>query len=166
MDFPGILEYLNNNLGKDFLIIDEELPPETVKVSAQNWNRLASFLREDEQLLFDAMMCITGIDEGIESEYLAVMYNLHSMKYKHKIEVYIQVSKSEPKVPSVERIWRIADWFERETYDMYGIEFEGHRDLRRILLPSDWEGFPLRKDYKFPETYHGIVVDKMKEGWE
>ncbi len=166
MDFPGILEYLNNSLGKDFLIIDEELPPETVKVSTQNWNRLASFLREDEQLLFDAMMCITGIDEGIESEYLAVMYNLHSMKYKHKIEVYIQVSKSEPKVPSVEQIWRIADWFEREIYDMYGIEFEGHRDLRRILLPSDWEGFPLRKDYKFPETYHGIVVDKMKEGWE
>ena len=166
MDFPGILEYLNNSLGKDFLIIDEELPPETVKVSAQNWNRLASFLREDEQLLFDAMMCITGIDEGIESEYLAVMYNLHSMKCKHKIEVYIQVSKSEPKVPSVEQIWRIADWFEREIYDMYGIEFEGHRDLRRILLPSDWEGFPLRKDYKFPETYNGIVVDKMKEGWE
>ena len=166
MDFPGILEYLNNSLGKDFLIIDEELPPETVKVSAQNWNRLASFLREDEQLFFDAMMCITGIDEGIESEYLAVMYNLHSMKYKHKIEVYIKISKSEPKVPSVEQIWRIADWFEREIYDMYGIEFEGHRDLRRILLPSDWEGFPLRKDYKFPETYHGIVVDKMKEGWE
>ena len=166
MDFPGILEYLNNSLGKDFLIIDEELPPETVKVSAQNWNRLASFLREDEQLFFDAMMCITGIDEGIESEYLAVMYNLHSMKYKHKIEVYIQISKSEPKVPSVEQIWRIADWFEREIYDMYGIEFEGHRDLRRSLLPSDWEGFPLRKDYKFPETYHGIVVDKMKEGWE
>ena len=52
MDFPGILEYLNNSLGKDFLIIDEELPPETVKVSAQNWNRLASFLREDEQLFF------------------------------------------------------------------------------------------------------------------
>ena len=166
MDFPGILEYLNNSLGKDFLIIDEELPPETVKVSAQNWNRLASFLREDELLFFDAMMCITGIDEGIESEYLAVMYNHHSMKYKHKIEVYIQISKSEPKVPSVEQIWRIADWFEREIYDMYGIEFEGHRDLRRILLPSDWEGFPLRKDYKFPETYHGIVVDKMKEGWE
>ena len=166
MDFPGILEYLNNSLGKDFLIIDEELPPDTVKVSALYWNRLASFLREDEQLFFDAMMCITGIDEGIESEYLAVMYNLHSMKYKHKIEVYIQISKSEPKVPSVEQIWRIADWFEREIYDMYGIEFEGHRDLRRILLPSDWEGFPLRKDYKFPETYHGIVVDKMKEGWE
>tara|TARA_Y100001956_G_C4126076_1_gene190144 strand:- start:121 stop:621 length:501 start_codon:yes stop_codon:yes gene_type:complete len=166
MDFDRILEYINNNFGKDFVSFDEELTPETIKVYSKNWHKLASFIREDEKLFFDSMMCITGIDEGIESEYLAVIYNLHSMKHKHKLEVYIQTPKSEPKVPSVEQIWRVADWFERETYDMYGIEFEGHRDLRRILLPSDWEGFPLRKDYKFPETYHGIVVDKMKEGWE
>ena len=144
----------------------DENHSQRIIVSSNEWEELSKFLKNDYELFFDSMMCITGIDEGIESEYLAVMYNLHSMKYKHKIEVYIQISKSEPKVPSVEQIWRIADWFEREIYDMYGIEFEGHRDLRRILLPSDWEGFPLRKDYKFPETYHGIVVDKMKEGWE
>ena len=112
-------------------------------------------------------MCIRdSIDEGVESENLAVIYNLHSMQHNHKLEIYVSMPKSDPKVPSVEQIWRVADWFEREVYDMFGIEFEGHRDLRRILLPSDWDGFPLRKDYEFPETWHGIVINKMKEGWE
>ena len=89
-----------------------------------------------------------------------------TMEYNHCIEVRISIPRANAKVPSVEKIWRIADWFERETYDMLGIEFTGHRDLRRILLPEDWEGWPLRKDYQVQETYHGIVVPKMKEGWE
>ena len=93
-------------------------------------------------------------------------YNLHSMKHLHKIEVRIKVTNDKPNIPSVEQVWRVADWFERETYDMFGINFIGHRDLRRILLPEDWEGWPLRKDYQEQETYHGIVVPKVKEGWE
>ncbi|MBH30811.1 MAG: NADH-quinone oxidoreductase subunit C [Candidatus Marinimicrobia bacterium] len=166
MDFAGILTAINTKFGDGFATVDEEAAPETVQVSPSKWGELAPFLRKDDTLSFDAMMCITGIDEGAESENLAVVYNLHSMKQNHKLEVYVSTPRTAPKVPSVEQIWRIADWFERETYDMFGIEFEGHRDLRRILLPSDWEGFPLRKDYQFPDTYRGIVVDKMKEGWE
>lgn len=166
MDFAGILTAINTKFGDGFATIDEEAAPETVRVSSSQWGELAPFLREEDTLSFDAMMCITGIDEGAESENLGVVYNFHSMKHNHKLEVYVPTPRIAPKVPSVEQIWRIADWFERETYDMFGIEFEGHRDLRRILLPSDWEGFPLRKDYQFPDTYRGIVVDKMKEGWE
>ena len=60
----------------------------------------------------------------------------------------------------------MSNWFEREAYDMYGIVFEGHRDMTRILCPEDWDGWPLRKDYEVQETYHGIVVPKIKEGWE
>ena len=67
------------------------------------------------------MMCITGIDEGIDSTNLGVVYNLHSMKYNHKIEIYIPVDKNDPKIFSVEKIWRMAEWFEREIYDMYGL---------------------------------------------
>ena len=88
------------------------------------------------------------------------------MQHNHCTEIRISVSIDKPTIPSVEQIWRIADWFERETYDMLGIEFSDHRDLRRILLPDDWEGWPLRKDYQVQETYHGIAVPKMKEGWE
>jgi len=88
------------------------------------------------------------------------------MKHRHRVEIRISADRANPKIPSVEQIWRMADWFEREAYDMYGIIFEGHQNMTRILCPDDWEGWPLRKDYKAPETYHGIVVPKIKEGWE
>ena len=88
------------------------------------------------------------------------------MKYRFAIEIRIAIPKNKAEIPSIEQVWRIGDWFERETYDMYGISFSGHTDLRRILLPDDWEGWPLRKDYEVQETYHGIVVPKVKEGWE
>ena len=110
------------------------------------WLEIATWLKTESSLLFD--------------------YNLHSMVHDHYLEIRIRVARSNAKIPSVEQVWRIADWFERETYDMLGIEYVGHRDLRRILLPDDWEGWPLRKDYKEQETYHGIVVPKMKEGWD
>ena len=88
------------------------------------------------------------------------------MKHLHSVEIRIKVKIDNPDIPSVYSIWRGADCFERETYYMFGINFTGHRDLRRILLPEDWNGWPLRKDYEEQETYHGIVVPKVKEGWE
>ena len=105
-------------------------------------------------------MCDIG-EDNVEARY-----KLQSMTKNHYIEIRIQVPVKNPQIPSVETVWRIADWFERETYDMFGIEFLKHRDLRRILLPEDWEGWPLRKNYEVQETYHGIVIPKMKEGWE
>lgn len=147
------------------ITIDEN-HSERIISTPKEWEELSKFLRNDYDLFFDSMMCITGIDEGIDSNNLGIVYNLHSMKYNHKIEVYVPIDKKNPKIFSVEKIWRMAEWFEREAYDMYGIIFDGHSDLRRILLPDDWDGFPLRKDYQFPKTWHGIVVDKIKDGWE
>ena len=88
------------------------------------------------------------------------------MSHNHAVEIRIKADRSDPKIPSVEQVWRIGDWFERETYDMYGIEFEDHRNMTRLLCPDDWEGWPLRKDYETQELYHGIVVPKVKDGWE
>ena len=151
-------------------MVENEFPGSTIdgddfiQLYPQKWFEIASWLRKEESLFFDSLQCQMGVDIGEEN--LESRYNLHSMKHDHYVEIRIAVSRSSPKIPSVEQIWRIADWFERETYDMLGIEFVGHRDLRRILLPDDWEGWPLRKDYQEQETYHGIVVPKVKEGWE
>ncbi len=144
--------------------LDDEQSDEWIQLKPENWLKIAKWMQSDDELHFDSLQCNTGMDlgEGI----LESRYNLHSMKHLHKIEVRIKVTNDKPNIPSVELVWRVADWFERETYDMFGINFIGHRDLRRILLPEDWEGWPLRKDYQEQETYHGIVVPKVKEGWE
>jgi NADH-quinone oxidoreductase subunit C len=143
---------LNEDVEK-YLLVDPKI-----------WYQFSIWLKAEETLLFDSLQCQTGFDLG--DGVLEARYNLHSMKQDHYTEIRIQVDKNKPEIPSVESVWRIADWFERETYDMLGIVFKGHRDMRRILLPDDWEGWPLRKDYQVQETYHGIVIPKMKEGWE
>ena len=149
------------------LIENENLAGLQIEIDGKSWEKLSRFLKDDPRLLFDQLECITGIDTGSEGP-LQSRYNLHSMELRHKVEIVISHDRKNPKVSSVEQVWRIADWFERETYDMFGIEYVGHRDLRRILCPDDWEGWPLRKDYKGQEFYHGIMVPKVKEedGWE
>ena len=144
--------------------IDGEQNEKWIQLKSENWFEIANYLKSDEGLLFDSLQCNTGVDIG--EEFLESRYNLHSMKHLNSIEIRIKVSIENPEIPSVEKIWRVADWFERETYDMFGIVFSSHSDLRRILLPEDWEGWPLRKDYEVQETYHGIVIPKVKEGWE
>tara|TARA_B100001250_G_scaffold47625_1_gene37278 strand:+ start:1683 stop:2522 length:840 start_codon:yes stop_codon:yes gene_type:complete len=135
-----------------------------IQLKPENWLEIATWLKTDKDLIFDSLQCNTGMDLG--EGVLESRYNLHSMKHLHSTEIRIKVNIENPDIPSVEKVWRVADWFERETYDMFGINFTGHRDLRRILLPDDWQGWPLRKDYEEQETYHGIVVPKVKEGWE
>ena len=94
---------------------------------------------------------------------LEVVYHLSSYTYKYRLTLKVRLPRWQgdvtgelPEIPSVSGVWAIADWHEREAYDMFGIRFTGHPNLRRILCPEDWEGFPLRKDYEFPLEYHGI----------
>jgi len=144
--------------------IDGEQNKDWIQLKSNDWFEIANWLKTNEELFFDSLQCNTGMDLG--EGVLESRYNLHSMKHLHKVEIRIKVNTESPDIPSVEKIWRVADWFERETYDMFGINFVGHRDMRRILLPDDWQGWPLRKNYEEQETYHGIVVPKVKEGWE
>ena len=94
------------------------------------------------------------------------MFLLFSLEEKHYIEVRVEVDRDNPIIPTVESIWKAANWHEREAYDLFGIKYEGHSDLRRILLPNDWEGYPPRKDFVTPEFYNGMPVPKDKTDWE
>lgn len=134
-------------------------------------NSICKFLKEDENLKFDNLALLSGVDdnnatkvkdeegnESLEGHTLSVYYHIESMQIGHKIVIKVSAPIENAEVESVEDVWRVADWHEREAYDMYGIKFLNHPDLRRILMPYDWTGFPLRKDYKNPEFYQGMKI--------
>lgn len=118
-----------------------------VVVSREKLLDVCKFLKEDPELAFDFLSFVCGVDYFPCQPRFEVVYQLYSTKHHHRFRVKTKVPEEDPKVPSVVGIWPTADWHERETYDLFGIEFQGHPDLRRILLPSDWVGHPLRKDY-------------------
>jgi len=117
---------------------------------------ICMFLRDEESLQFDNLSCLSGVD--YDKDNLAVVYHLISYVHNHRLVLKTLAPKSNPVVKTVTDVWAAANWHEREAYDLIGINFEGHPDLRRILLPEDWEGHPLRKDYKVPEFYRGMKV--------
>jgi NADH-quinone oxidoreductase subunit C len=133
----------------------ENVPDPFIKIQAEKINDVAEFTKKDDRLQFDYLSCLSGVDYKGK---LGVVYHLYSMKHRHKIVLKVEVPTEAPNVPSVESVWKTADWHEREAFDLLGINFTGHPDLRRILLPDDWEGHPLRKDYQTPEFYNGMKV--------
>ncbi len=116
---------------------------------------VSQFLRDDDRLSMDHLELLGGADY---KDRIEVVYVLYSMKNRHRYTLKCRLPREAPAIHSVESIWSVANWHEREAYDMFGIVFEGHSDLRRILCPDDWEGYPLRKDYKFPKTYRDMPV--------
>lgn len=161
MTIQDIYDRLVEQFGEDMLEISDEEFARYIIVRAGGWFGIAQYLAEDPKLQFDSLMCLTGVDYGPKEDRMEVVYDLHSMTHKHKLSIKIQGPREEFHVPSVESVWRTADWHEREAYDMFGIIFDGHRNLKRLLLPQDWEGHPLKKDYEVQEYYHGIRVPKV-----
>lgn len=117
---------------------------------------ICQYLRDESDLAFDNLNCVSCVDHGDQT--LLVVYHIESLSHRHQIALKVSVPIDHPIVPSVTPIWASANWHEREGYDMFGIKFFGHPDLRRILLDDDWVGHPLRKDYKHPEFYRGMKV--------
>jgi NADH-quinone oxidoreductase subunit C len=127
------------------------------KVKPESLLDVCAVMATDPDLHFDSLMCVSGVDYGAKLK-LGVVYNIHSMRHRHAYCLKVDLPREDPHIPSVCGVWRGADWLERETYDMIGAVFDGHPDMRRILCPDDWEGFPLRKDYEVQEYYHGVRV--------
>ncbi|MDX1904901.1 MAG: NADH-quinone oxidoreductase subunit C [Thermonemataceae bacterium] len=156
MTFEEINQLLIEKFGNDKITPQV---PNTILIDIDILVAVAKFLYENPKTYFDFLSCITGIDNGLSQNTMEVIYNLYSIPYQHSLMLKVIVERNTetlPKVPTLCHIWRAADWHERETYDLLGIEFVGHPDLRRILMPADWKGYPLRKDYQEPESYHQI----------
>ncbi|NLT65556.1 MAG: NADH-quinone oxidoreductase subunit C [Acidobacteria bacterium] len=116
---------------------------------------ISRFLCSDERLALDHLELLGGADY---KDRIEVVYVLYSMKHHHRYTVKCRLPRENPSLQTVESVWKVANWHEREAFDMFGIVFEGHSDLRRILCPDDWEGYPLRKDYKYPTSYRDMPV--------
>ena len=116
---------------------------------------ICRFMRDDGRLGMDHLELLGGVDF---KDRMEAVYVVNSLKHNHRYTLKCRLPRENPRVSTVESVWKAANWHERETYDMFGIVFEGHSDFRRILCPDDWEGYPLRKDYKFPKSYRDMPV--------
>ncbi|HXR81003.1 MAG TPA: NADH-quinone oxidoreductase subunit C [Saprospiraceae bacterium] len=139
-------------------IIDESASPKAIKISAQDLVLAMDALYQNPTTYFDMLSCITGVDNGVQAATMEVVYNLYSIPFNHHLMVKVTLPRDLASLDSVSHIWRTANWHEREIFDMYGVNFNNHPDLRRILMPADWEGHPLRKDYSHQEYYRDIKV--------
>ena len=154
-----IFDLVKNTFGKKVLQINLNDVPQSIEITVKENYNLFIFLRDNDKLYFDMLSSITGIDNGPEDNTMEVIYNLYSIPFDLHLMVKIKIAREYAMVPTVSNIWKTANWHEREIFDLLGIRFEGHPDLRRILLPNDWEGHPLRKDDVLQERYHGIKID-------
>ena len=120
----------------------------TINIESTEWRRLAEHLKNDPELAFDYLFCITGVDW---KTHLSMVYHLSSTIHRHTIVVKAKIAdRNNAAIESVYNIWATAELNEREAYDLFGINFTNHPDLRRLFLTDDWVGYPLRKDYEDP----------------
>ena len=164
-EIERIKELLTQKLGEE-VVLQTALNayPPTITIPAVRILEVCRLLHEHEDTFMDMLSCISGLDNGLEVGTMEVIYHLYSIPYDLRIALKVELPRSEedkpgPEVDSVSGIWKTAIWLEREVYDLFGIQFRDHPDLRRILLPADWKGHPLRKDYQHQEYYHGIKVE-------
>ncbi|NVK83322.1 MAG: NADH-quinone oxidoreductase subunit C [Cytophagia bacterium] len=149
---------LEENFPQKSFEVVENASPQGIVVPAESLVAVMDFLHTNNKLYFDMLSCITGLDNGPEAGNMEVIYNLYSVPNDIHLMIKVILQRDDLKVDSLVEIWKTADWQEREVYDMYGIHFNNHPDLRRILMPADWEGFPLRKDYEEQTYYRGMKV--------
>lgn len=173
MTSADIVARLEQQFGPKIKAKKLDVPEPFIVVDAVDLVDVCRSLRDDSALRFDLLNCISGVDyfepdpkkapkAGFEP-HLEVVYHLHSFTHRHRFVLKVNMPRWKdnrqgdlPEVPSVTSIWAAAEWHEREVYDLCGVWFTDHPDLRRILLSEDWVGYPLRKDYEYPLEYHGI----------
>jgi NADH-quinone oxidoreductase subunit C len=142
-----VLQKLDERFGTDIVATHSDFGDDTALVRRERIVEICTYLRDDPDLRFDIAMDLTGVDYLGEEPRFEVVYHLYSLEKKHRVRVKTRVPEEDPVIDSIIPVWVGMDWFEREAYDMYGIIFRGHPNLRRILMYEEFEGHPLRKDY-------------------
>ena len=130
-----------------------------VEVKPASLREVCAFLKADPELRFDCLMNLSALDYPKKNQ-IHVVYHLYSYARRHAFILKVKLDRAAPSVPSLEPVWKSADWLEREQFDLLGVTFIGHPDLRRIMLPDDWVGHPLRKDYAEQADYHHISTTR------
>jgi NADH-quinone oxidoreductase subunit C len=155
MDAAAIHERLKARFGVGVGDCDLKAKDPFIAVEPAAIVDVCRFLHDEPDLRFDSLSNQSGVDYKAKG-VIQVVYHLYSYPHGHKIVLKVDTSRDNPVVPTVEGVWKAANWLEREIYDLLGVTFDGHCDLRRIMMPEDWIGYPLRKDFVEPEEYHGI----------
>jgi NADH-quinone oxidoreductase subunit C len=134
----------------------------TLHIHPERIAEVCQIMRDDPALRFELCSSVSGVDYlGHDERRLHVVYQLTSLTFRRRVRLECAVTAENPRLPSVTRVYPTADWQERETYDMFGVVFDGHPNLTRILMPDDWEGHPQRKDYPLggvPVEYKGAEI--------
>ena len=128
-------------------------------VPSRQWLEVCRQARNEEDLFFDFLRAQTGVDYP-DDESIEIVLHLFSYKHRHSLVLKTRVNRIEPKLETVCGVWPAANWYEREIWDLLGVYFVGHPDLRRLVLPQDWVGHPLRKDYQEADNYRGIPTTR------
>jgi len=141
------LRKIQERFGDQVIEMHDQLGQDTVVISKSAIFELAQFLRDDPDLKYNYLTDLTAVDYFKRKPRFEVVYHFMSLEYKTRVRVKVPVGEPDPEVESLTPLWKIADWLERETWDMFGIKFRNHPDLRRLLLYPEFQGHPLRKDY-------------------
>jgi NADH-quinone oxidoreductase subunit C len=159
MVIRDIARRLRDRFGDRVGDLDEGGRDPFLTVRADAIRDVCRYLKDDHALAFDALSNLSGVDYPTR-DVIQVVYHLYSYRHRHAVTLKVDADRGAPVVQSVSGVWRTANWLEREAFDLLGVEFEGHPDLRRLLMPEDWPGHPLRKDFVEPEEYHGIRTSR------
>ena len=162
MDHAGVIERIKSGFGETGLEFQAEGPQPGIVVSPESLVKFCLFLRDDPELRFAALTSLAGVDYP-EEEKLRTSYHVFSYEKGHLLAFHVDLPRDRPRQSTVCDIWPAANWYERESWDLLGIIYEGHPDLRRIMLPDDWEGHPLRKDFVEKSEYNGMPTQRERE---